>query len=305
MKKISVVIFGHGSLCIWLSKYILKSNKYELKYVITSKDESIFDLSLKSWCKYNKIKSSENINILKRKKFNLGISIYYNDLLKKNLIKKFDTMINLHNSLLPEFRGVNPVNWAIKLRKPLGISLHKIEKKIDSGDIIFQRKIRKKNNVFLDTLQCKKEGILLLKKFLKNYPTIKYIKLDYFKKYFSIKKSSKLGHWRYLNKKKSNYKIFGNFLLNNFKKSKSSLYILNKKLPQEFYNDLKKKYHILLLTDKDINLYGKFVIKSNIKDFDPIYKKLIQNKIIFDKINVIPQLSKKLKLNKFKNLLNK
>ena len=76
MKKISVVIFGHGSLCIWLSKYILKSNKYELKYVITSKDESIFDLSLKRWCKYNKIKSSENINILKRKKFNLGISIY-------------------------------------------------------------------------------------------------------------------------------------------------------------------------------------------------------------------------------------
>ena len=305
MKKISVVIFGHGSLCIWLSKYILKSNKYELKYVITSKDESIFDLSLKRWCKYNKIKSSENINILKRKKFNLGISIYYNDLLKKNLIKKFDIMINLHNSLLPEFRGVNPVNWAIKLRKPLGISLHKIEKKIDSGDIIFQKKIRKKNNIFLDTLQCKKEGILLLKKFLKSYPKIKFIKLDHFKKYFSIKKSSKLGNLRYLNKKKSNYKIFGNFLLNNFKKSKSSLYILNKKLPQEFYDDLKKKYHILLLTDKDINLYGKFVIKNNINDFDPIYKKLIQNKIIFDKINIIPQLRKKLKLNKFKNLLNK
>lgn len=157
----------------------------------------------------------------------------------------------------------------------------------------------------MDTLQCKKEGIILLKKFLKNYPEVKFIKLDYSKKYFSIKKSSKLGYFRYLNKKKSNYKIFGNFLLNNFKKSKSSLYILNKKLPQEFYDDLKKKYHILLLTDKDINLYGKFVIKNNIKDFDPIYKKLIQNKIIFDKINVIPQLLKKFKLNKFKNLLNK
>lgn len=157
MKKISVVILGHGSLCIWLSEHILRSNRYELKYIITSKDESIFDLSLKNWCKYNKIKSSDNINILKGEEFDLGISIYYNNLLKINLIKKFDLMINLHNSLLPEFRGVNPVNWAIKLKKPLGISLHKIEKKIDSGDIIFQKKIKKKIIFFWILFSVKKK----------------------------------------------------------------------------------------------------------------------------------------------------
>jgi len=67
IKKIDVVIFGHGSLAIWLSKYIKNSKKYKLQHVIATRTESIFDFSLKNWCLNNKI----NIQPDLIKKYNL------------------------------------------------------------------------------------------------------------------------------------------------------------------------------------------------------------------------------------------
>ncbi len=303
MKKINVVIFGHGSLCIWLSKYIKSSKKYKLHSVIVPKIESIFDLSIKNWCLHNKINTSVSIKALKNTNFDLGISIHYGDIIKNIIIKKFDNIVNLHNSLLPQFRGVNPVNWAIKLRKSIGITLHKVEKRIDSGSVIYSKKIKQKNDIFNDSLECKKQGILLLKKFLRDYPEIKYFNINPSKKYYSIKKSNQLGIYRYINQKKSIYKIYGNFLLHKFKKNKSSLFIFNGNLPDDFNKDYKKKYHILLLSDKIIKLNKNCVIRDKVKNFENIYQKLTLNKTYFNKIDIQSDLMKKYNLYKFKNLL--
>lgn len=49
--------------------------------------------------------------------------------------------INLHASLLPQFRGAAPINWAImKGQKETGVSTFFIEKEIDTGNVIDQRK---------------------------------------------------------------------------------------------------------------------------------------------------------------------
>ena len=50
--------------------------------------------------------------------------------------------INLHASLLPKYRGAAPINWAIiKGEKESGLTTFKIQKEIDTGDILFQEKI--------------------------------------------------------------------------------------------------------------------------------------------------------------------
>ena len=50
--------------------------------------------------------------------------------------------INLHASLLPAYRGAAPINWAIiKGEKITGITTFRIQKEIDTGDILFQEKI--------------------------------------------------------------------------------------------------------------------------------------------------------------------
>lgn len=50
--------------------------------------------------------------------------------------------INLHASLLPDYRGAAPINWAIiNGEKETGLTTFFIEKEIDTGKIIFRHKI--------------------------------------------------------------------------------------------------------------------------------------------------------------------
>lgn len=49
-------------------------------------------------------------------------------------------VINLHYSLLPEYRGVYPVNWAIiDGQNKTGVTYHIVNEKIDNGQIICQK----------------------------------------------------------------------------------------------------------------------------------------------------------------------
>ena len=49
---------------------------------------------------------------------------------------------NLHASLLPNYRGAAPINWAIINReKETGVSTFLIDEKIDTGNLILQKKI--------------------------------------------------------------------------------------------------------------------------------------------------------------------
>ncbi len=50
--------------------------------------------------------------------------------------------INLHGSLLPQYRGAAPINWAvINGETETGVTTFFIEQKIDTGEIIYQEKI--------------------------------------------------------------------------------------------------------------------------------------------------------------------
>lgn len=50
--------------------------------------------------------------------------------------------INLHGSLLPQYRGAAPINWAIiNGEKETGVTTFKLQQQIDTGDILLQEKI--------------------------------------------------------------------------------------------------------------------------------------------------------------------
>jgi len=50
--------------------------------------------------------------------------------------------INLHASLLPQYRGAAPINWAIiNGEKETGVTTFKLKHEIDTGDILLQEKI--------------------------------------------------------------------------------------------------------------------------------------------------------------------
>ena len=64
--------------------------------------------------------------------------------------------INLHASLLPQYRGAAPINWAvINGEKETGITTFFITQQIDTGDILMQEKIAIEENDNAETIHDK------------------------------------------------------------------------------------------------------------------------------------------------------
>lgn len=54
---------------------------------------------------------------------------------------------NIHQSLLPLYRGRHPLNWAlIKGEKYTGVTIHHINRRFDAGNIILQEKVKIEEN---------------------------------------------------------------------------------------------------------------------------------------------------------------
>jgi len=48
--------------------------------------------------------------------------------------------INIHTSLLPKYRGPTPIFWQLRYNESrIGISIHRINKRFDAGDVLIQR----------------------------------------------------------------------------------------------------------------------------------------------------------------------
>jgi len=70
-------------------------------------------------------------------------SFYYRALLNENILNsaRIDAF-NLHGSLLPKYRGRAPLNWVlVNGETETGVTLHRMVKRADAGDIVSQLKI--------------------------------------------------------------------------------------------------------------------------------------------------------------------
>lgn len=78
--------------------------------------------------------------------------------------------INVHGSLLPQYRGAAPINWAIMNgERETGVTTFKLKHEIDTGDILLQKKVTIEPEDNIGTLYEKlmNEGATLLVKTVK------------------------------------------------------------------------------------------------------------------------------------------
>ena len=89
--------------------------------------------------KSNKVStSSKKLRLSEINSFDTIISYGYRFKIDEKLIKKNKNIINLHIYFLPFNRGAHPNFWSFIENTPSGVSIHKIDKGIDTGDIINQ-----------------------------------------------------------------------------------------------------------------------------------------------------------------------
>jgi methionyl-tRNA formyltransferase len=144
----NVILMGKGDLAIRVGEWFLQSPKYRLAAVVPVMPEPGWAPSLASWAK------SRNVPIVESGHYrdipevstpswrtSLVVSVFYDKIIKEWFITKCDRIINLHNGPLPKYRGVSPINWALKNgEQEHGVTIHEITPGIDDGPVIGQVK---------------------------------------------------------------------------------------------------------------------------------------------------------------------
>ena len=152
-KNTAVLISGRGSNLRSLFKYS-KTKKSLIRIVlVVSNNFSAKGLDYANKSKINNVfikdsnkKSFEDrlLKLLKRYNVDLICLAGFMKILSGKFIKKFyKTILNIHPSLLPKYKGLNTHNRAIQNKdKYAGATVHIVNDKLDSGKIILQKKVK-------------------------------------------------------------------------------------------------------------------------------------------------------------------
>lgn len=153
-KQHSIVFFGTGPVALASLKYL--AARFDVEAVITKPDIKITSRkqqseSVNAWAKkhglavFNTNSKADLLDLFGKSnlKSPVGIVVDYGILIPKAVIDYFPKgIVNSHFSLLPQWRGADPITFAILSgQKVTGVSLMLIVPKLDEGDLIAQQRL--------------------------------------------------------------------------------------------------------------------------------------------------------------------
>lgn len=130
------------SLSVILHHNKTKSKVVNLKFSLSQNDKKVADTFLKNIpiIKVKGINDKSTIN--KLRKFQKALIVSNSGILKEKVLNIPDIIfLNIHASRLPQYRGMNNVEWALYENNDIYMTIHKISKDIDEGDILYQERI--------------------------------------------------------------------------------------------------------------------------------------------------------------------
>ena len=162
----AVFISGRGTNLKSLIKFSKKKNSpINIKLIISNTNKAkglkyskVYKIQKKVIDFKNKnIAEKKLLNLLSKKKIRFICLAGFMKILSKKFIKKFSgKIVNIHPSLLPKYKGLNTHQKALKNNdKYSGCTVHYVTKKVDSGKIILQKKVKVKRKDSLNTLTKK------------------------------------------------------------------------------------------------------------------------------------------------------
>jgi len=165
-----VVFFGSSEFAVLPLKSLIEAGAY-ICCVVTQPDKKqgrglhlegtpVKNIAKSAGLKIHQpqnINTKESAGFLKSLLPDLFIVIAYGQILSQEILDIPGIFsINAHASLLPKYRGAAPINWAIvKGEKTTGVSIIKVNSKMDAGEIILQKKIEIRENDTTVTLSQK------------------------------------------------------------------------------------------------------------------------------------------------------
>lgn len=150
-KPISLVFFGAGPLAAESLKFIHQHFTIEAVFTKPRPDHHKGPVPVIDFCESeglsyhtpgskNELSSVFSTTDLASK---VGVVIDYGIIIEKSVIENFELgIINSHFSLLPEWRGADPITFSLLSGQPeTGVSLMQINEKMDEGPLLAQAKL--------------------------------------------------------------------------------------------------------------------------------------------------------------------
>jgi methionyl-tRNA formyltransferase len=169
-----IAFFGTNKLGVDSLKYLIKKG-LGVELVVSIKTDDLWYKGVSEEAKRNHIdlyetnsgKDEKLYDILINKGISLIVLCNYPYVLKGKILGNSNlSIINAHASLLPKYRGRAPLNWAmINGESEVGLTVHFVDKTIDTGDIISQKKVKISKDDYIGDV---------LKKIEKIYPKTVY-----------------------------------------------------------------------------------------------------------------------------------
>jgi len=168
MKEIIILASGNGSNFESICKYFSKSKSIRVKQLITdNKDAFVIQRAKRLNIDYKiidykhfKNKSEYNLALfdhLKSIDFDLMVLAGYMRILPNYIVNHYKgKIVNIHPSLLPNYKGLNAIAKAYENKERYtGITIYYVDEGVDTGQIIFQKKVRIRKKDTLETLEKK------------------------------------------------------------------------------------------------------------------------------------------------------
>lgn len=154
-----IVFFGSDNFSLPFLEELYK-NGYEINLVITTPDKpkgrglKIEETPIKSFAKnfglnYIEVDKFKNFfDQIEKTSKDLGVVVSFGKIIPESILNIFEKgIINVHPSLLPKYRGPNPIRWQIlNGEKKSGITIIKLTKEVDAGPILIQKEIPVEEN---------------------------------------------------------------------------------------------------------------------------------------------------------------
>ena len=102
-----------------------------------------------------------------------AISFGYRHVLKPDILRKFKRpVVNLHIAFLPYNRGADPNLWSFLEKTPSGVTIHEMDKEIDTGPILVQKKVE--HDLQKDTLSTSYDRLFqeICRLFFREFPAL-------------------------------------------------------------------------------------------------------------------------------------
>jgi len=141
----SVVLLGKGDLAVRVADWFAADEHWQLTHVVPVVPEPTWTASLAEWADRNgvaRVESGHWVDLPAepgRRLADLAVSVFYDRILSAEFLARCGRALNIHNGPLPRYRGVSPINWALKNgERSHGVTIHEISPGIDDGPIVAQ-----------------------------------------------------------------------------------------------------------------------------------------------------------------------